>query len=125
MSDDRKTYIDANRKAAALFTTQSGTRDRQTGCESRPAIPLKLKQVESEIMRRNHDARNPARSVGIAEMLTWTNVAHQFRGVGERAGEAVESMFLSPQTRKPICDKWVNSKGADNWPHIAMLHTTI
>ena len=30
---------------------------------------------------------------------------------GGRAGEAVESMFLSPQTRKPICDKWVNSKG--------------
>ena len=43
---------------------------------------------------------------------------------GGRAGEAVESMFLSPQTRKPICDKWVNSKGADNWPYIAMLHTT-
>ena len=32
-------------------------------------------------------------------------------------------MFLSPQTRKPICDKWVNSKGANNWPYIAMLHT--
>ena len=32
-------------------------------------------------MRRNHDARNPARGVGIAGMLTWTNVAHQFIGV--------------------------------------------